>query len=593
MKNKKYIFIGVAFGVFILIAGAAYHFYPNAIKNFFSGGADVDGGMEIDGVSLDTPSDTDMSTPDDGSVPPGVASGTENDSASNGILAEGAPPTDSAGDTASDGSAISHPVREQTSSPSDPSSGNDSAQSITSSSLPLPSPSCAFPGPAPSTTREIIFNEIAWMGSSSSSNAEWIELKNNSANEVALSGWELLNASEKIKIVFSGSDAIPAGGLFLLARAAAGLPNGKIYSGDLVNGGDILALIDPQCNASDYLDALSGWPGGNNTTKQTLERDADDIGWHTSALPGGTPGVENSAGPPPAQFTLTVAFEGDAPGSITSAPAGLACGASCTASYASGTQITLTPVPGNNSAFDGWSGLCYGQVACTFAMTGNISITADFRSTLALPISSDPATDSTGDATIATTTTDDSGDATIASQTSTTTPTSTGADTGAGGNNATSSAGNVLISAVQIAGAVASNDFVKLYNPTSAAIDMSGWKLHKKSETGTDYSLKVFPTGSVIAAGQSFTWANSTGGFSETIGANVSSTETLSPDNSVALMDTSGRIVDAVAWGTGTGQYGEGPPYPTDPGTGQTLVRSSANGVMVNTEDNANDFTLQ
>jgi hypothetical protein len=152
---------------------------------------------------------------------------------------------------------------------------------------------------------------------------------------------------------------------------------------------------------------------------------------------------------------------------------------------------------------------------------------------------------------------------------------------------------HVLIAAVQIAGASSTNDFVKLYNPTGSSVDMSGWKLHKRSNTGTDYSLKVFPTGSVIAAGQYFIWANSTNGFSESISANVSSTETLSADNSVGLLDASGTVIDAVAWGTGTGQYGEGPPYPTDPAANQILTRQLVDGSMVDTSDNANDFILQ
>jgi hypothetical protein len=154
-------------------------------------------------------------------------------------------------------------------------------------------------------------------------------------------------------------------------------------------------------------------------------------------------------------------------------------------------------------------------------------------------------------------------------------------------------ADHILIATVQIAGASSSNDLVKLYNPTAASVDMSGWKLHKKSQTGADYSLKVFPTGSAIAPGQSFVWANSAGGFSDTVGANVSSTETLSADNSVALMDSTGNIIDAVAWGTGTGQYGEGPPYPTSPGANQLLSRRSSDGVMADTDNNTNDFTLQ
>ncbi len=178
-------------------------------------------------------------------------------------------------------------------------------------------------------------------------------------------------------------------------------------------------------------------------------------------------------------------------------------------------------------------------------------------------------------------------DATSATSTAALTPTTTPTDV------AGAVVGHILIAAVQIGGASSSNDLVKLYNPTAAAIDVSGWKLHKKSETGTDYSLKEFPAGSTIDAGQFFVWANSTGGFSETVAANVSSTETLAVDNSVALMDATGNIVDAVAWGTGTSQYGEGPPYPTSPGANQLLSRRSSDGMMVDTDNNTNDFTLQ
>ncbi len=445
------------------------------------------------------------------------------------------------------------------------------------------------------------------MGSPSSSSAEWMELKNNSASDVDLSGWELTNASGKIKISFSGGDTIAAGGLLVLSRGTAGVGNAKIYSGDLTNAGDVLALFDPQCDASDYLDASRGWPAGNNTTKATLERDANGVGWHTSAAPGGTPGAENSAGPPPAQYKLTIAFGGDAAGAtIASVPAGLVCGASCTGSFASGTRITLTPAAGPNIAFSGWSGSCYGQTNCSFTIGANTSFTANFRSTLAAPTGGSGGGAGSGNSsdTSATSSDDTSADADIPSlstgaTTSTATTTSSvpadnsGNSDASSGSTAAAAASHVLIATVQIAGAAASNDFVKLYNPTASAIDMSGWKLHKKSQTGTDYSLKVFPAGSTIAAGQSFTWANSTGGFSDSIGANVSSTETLSADNSVALMDAAGNIVDAVAWGTGTGQYGEGTPYPTSPGANQLLSRRSSDGVLVDTENNTNDFSLQ
>jgi hypothetical protein len=150
-----------------------------------------------------------------------------------------------------------------------------------------------------------------------------------------------------------------------------------------------------------------------------------------------------------------------------------------------------------------------------------------------------------------------------------------------------------VIAAVQIAGAVSTNDFVKLYNPSSVAVDMGGWKLRKKSQTGVDYSLRTIPVDMTIAPGGYFVWANSAGGFSTSIGADVSSTETLASNNSVALTDADGNLVDALAWGTGTGQYGEGAPYPDNPAAEQVLARKTAGGAPTDTGNNADDFVLQ
>lgn len=285
----------------------------------------------------------------------------------------------------------------------------------------------------------------------------------------------------------------------------------------------------------------------------------------------------------PTQYTLTIVLEGNASSvTVMSDPTGLLCGVSCTGRFASGMQITLKPVAGANAAFDGWAGACYGETICSLTITADTSLIAQFHSTVVRSASSEQASSvpdvsmnrSDVAATDVSTTSDD--DASTSSL-----------------STSVATSDHILISAVQIAGASSSNDLVMLYNPTAAAIDMSGWKLHKKSQTGTDYSLKEFPAGSVIDAGQFFLWANATGGFSETVDANVSSTETLAANNSVALFDAAENIIDAVAWGTGTSQYGEGPPYPTSPGANQLLSRRSSEGTMADTGNNTNDFIIQ
>jgi uncharacterized repeat protein (TIGR02543 family) len=78
-------------------------------------------------------------------------------------------------------------------------------------------------------------------------------------------------------------------------------------------------------------------------------------------------------------FTLTVEKTGGGRGRVTSTPAGLDCGTTCSSSYAAGTLVTLTATPGINSTFTGWSGACTGTAAtCTVLMTEARSVTATF-----------------------------------------------------------------------------------------------------------------------------------------------------------------------------------------------------------------------
>ncbi len=80
--------------------------------------------------------------------------------------------------------------------------------------------------------------------------------------------------------------------------------------------------------------------------------------------------------------TLTVARAGTGTGSVSSSPAGISCGGSCSASYASGTSVTLTASAASGSSFAGWSGACTGTGTCTAAMTAARSVTATFNTSV-------------------------------------------------------------------------------------------------------------------------------------------------------------------------------------------------------------------
>jgi endoglucanase len=94
-------------------------------------------------------------------------------------------------------------------------------------------------------------------------------------------------------------------------------------------------------------------------------------------------------GPAPTKFVLTVTASGS--GTVTSAAAGINCGAACGGSYLSGTSITLTAAATNGSTFAGWSGACSGTGPCTVAMTATRSVTATFTGGTG-PVCSNPIT---------------------------------------------------------------------------------------------------------------------------------------------------------------------------------------------------------
>jgi Divergent InlB B-repeat domain len=74
---------------------------------------------------------------------------------------------------------------------------------------------------------------------------------------------------------------------------------------------------------------------------------------------------------------LTVAVTGN--GKVTSTPAGIDCGATCTASFARGTTVTLEALPADGSQFAGWSGACAGTAECTVTLTVAASVNAAFE----------------------------------------------------------------------------------------------------------------------------------------------------------------------------------------------------------------------
>jgi len=81
--------------------------------------------------------------------------------------------------------------------------------------------------------------------------------------------------------------------------------------------------------------------------------------------------------PPPSSFQLIVATSGT--GTVTSSPAGIDCGSTCTATFSAGTAVTLTAAPGTNATFSAWSGGCSGTGTCSVSINADTAVSAKFN----------------------------------------------------------------------------------------------------------------------------------------------------------------------------------------------------------------------
>src|SRR5207249_7910912 len=75
---------------------------------------------------------------------------------------------------------------------------------------------------------------------------------------------------------------------------------------------------------------------------------------------------------------LSVTRAGTGSGTVTSSPAKIDCGATCSASFPSGTVVSLAAAPASGSTFAGWSGVCSGTASCSVTMDAAKNVTATF-----------------------------------------------------------------------------------------------------------------------------------------------------------------------------------------------------------------------
>ena len=132
-----------------------------------------------------------------------------------------------------------------------------------------------------SLAKNIVVNEIAWMGTKANSFDEWIELYNNTAIEIDLTNWILKTNDESPNIIFPENTKIAAQSYFLLERTdnntISDVSANFIYTGALNNSPEceVLYLYNSGNQLIDKTFCLENgdWPAGQNSpNKISMER---------------------------------------------------------------------------------------------------------------------------------------------------------------------------------------------------------------------------------------------------------------------------------------------------------------------------------
>lgn len=172
------------------------------------------------------------------------------------------------------------PTRTPTPSPTSTQIPAASPSPITQTSTPIPTPT---PAPTQSNNTSIIINEVGWMGTEvpqTGQYGEWIELYNDGAVQVDLSGWKVLVSGE---LLLNLSGTINPNQYFLIERVTPSSPDPIVDvvsdisvsfgSGGLNNSGDRLELADSTGAVIDLVDCSGGWFAGSNASpKKSMER---------------------------------------------------------------------------------------------------------------------------------------------------------------------------------------------------------------------------------------------------------------------------------------------------------------------------------
>jgi len=152
-----------------------------------------------------------------------------------------------------------------------------------------------------------------------------------------------------------------------------------------------------------------------------------------------------------------------------------------------------------------------------------------------------------------------------------------------------STVGHVVISEIQIRGAVVNDEFVELLNPTDCPVDLSGWKLTRKTAAGNESNLVASLAGTIPAHG-SFLITPQTGydGVASADALYSQTSNFLADNNTVIIYADQAKtiVVDKAGFGSASDVEGVAA---TNPSTDGSLERINGQ----DTDNNSVDFAVR
>jgi hypothetical protein len=145
-----------------------------------------------------------------------------------------------------------------------------------------------------------------------------------------------------------------------VTSSPTGISCGTTCTYQFASGSSVTLTATPDASST-----FSGWLGGATGTNSTvtITMNSDTI----------VEAVFNVL------YTLTVVKQGNGDGTITSSPAGINCGSTCSYQFVSGTNVTLTATPNSVSSFNSWSGDFSGNsTTVTITMNSNKTVYVTF-----------------------------------------------------------------------------------------------------------------------------------------------------------------------------------------------------------------------